>query len=395
MIYKILIVCNDINDEKLFQKCLEKIEPNIECDFAFSDTEAFNKLKSNEMDACIVYSDSSLTKSIEILTRLKRNYPKVLRILLTNSVEMKLPLRAFNLLHQYHNLIYENLFIEKIKPALILKNLIKNDKFIAKLNGQDGIPALPEKYFKIQQEIFSPEVSVHRIVNLISKDIAITTKIFQIVNSAYFGIPAKITDIYQAINILGLNVLKSIIIYTKVFLHLEKVKELKEIIESIWNHSIVVSNMSQKIIQYFTGIRNLAEQAYIAGILHDIGKIILLNVESDYKNVLKLFNNNAVIDDNAVKNIYGATHSEIGAYALALWGFPRSVVDAVLLHHSTPAYNDLSIATVIQISHKIANIEGIDSILYDAFNSSEELFEFLNSIDSFDENKNVEKNFNE
>lgn len=378
MKFKLLFVDKLNNEQNRYQSLSDILGEQYEIYFASDSQEALNTLKNNDIDVSLIQFDSTSFNSLDLLTKIKKNYPKTIRILLSEDFNEKLSIRTFNLLHQVIKCpIEDKLLKEKLEPLLILKNLIKNDKLISKLNSEDGIPTLPEIYFKLEKELFSPEVSIHKVVNLISKDISLTTKIFQLVNSAYYGIPAKITDFYQAVNILGLNVIKSIVIYTKVFAHLEKKGELKEIIEAIWNHSILVSSISQKIIFYFTGNRDLAEQAYIAGILHDIGKIILINIEPNYIKELKISRNNAFSDDDLEKSFYGVSHTEIGAYALALWGFPRSIVDAALLHHSSTIVNDFSVSNIIQISHKLANIEGIDSVLYDTFISKEALIEYL------------------
>ena len=380
MEYNILFIDNNLKD---YKETVAQSFNNYNCFFASSSNEAFLILKNINIDVCLINYNIKQPSAAEILSRVKKSFPKTIRIIFSDKKHEELSIRSFNLAHQYLAISNDiESFKEKIEIPLILKNLIQNEDTIKKLNGEDGIPALPELYYKIEKEIFSPDASIHRVINLISKDIALTTKIFQLANSAYFGVGAKITDIYQAVNILGLNIIKSVILYTKVFSHLEKNPDLKKIIESIWNHSLVVSNISHKLAFHYTGKREMAEEAYIAGILHDIGKIIIINMINKNPYFIKHETKNVYLDDEAAKNIFGATHSEIGAYALALWGFPKYIIDAVLLHHSTPMIQEeFSTTTIIQISNKLANIEGIDSILYDTIYSSESLIELLNSYE--------------
>lgn len=376
----VLFVDDEINVLNGFKRMLYPHRNNWNGFFALRGSEALKIMNSNPIDVCVTDLIMPQMDGKELLTRVKRDFPKTMRILLSDHTDEKLAIRTFNLAHQYFiKPCNFDSFKEKIESPIILSKLIQNEETLKKLNGEDAIPTLPEIYYKLEREINSSEVSIYRIVNIISKDIALTAKIFQLVNSAYFGIAAKITDLYQAINILGLNVIKSLILYIKVFSTLETRDELKEVIEAIWNHSILVSNISQKITYRFTNKRDLSEQAYIAGILHDIGKVILLNIAINNNKLLTLQNNCVIIDDAETKKIYGATHSEIGAYTLALWGFPRSIIDAVLLHHSTPTINDFSISTAVQISNKLANLEGIDQSLYDIFYTKESIIEFINS----------------
>lgn len=375
MLYNLLFI-----DDNNLKDTIAPIFYHHNCFFANNYNEALSILNNINIDVCLINYKIKQTAAAEILSRIKKNYPKTIRIIFSDKNHEEISIRSFNLAHQYLAISKSNeSFKEKIETPLVLKNLIQNDDTIKKLNSEDGIPALPELYYKIEKEIFSPDASIHRVINLISKDIALTSKIFQLANSAYFGVAAKITDIYQAVNLLGLNIIKSIVLYTKVFSHLEKNHELKNIIESIWNHSLVVSNISHKLASHLTGKREIAEEAYIAGILHDIGKVIILNMIKQNPHFMKHEPNNVYLDDEAAKKIYGATHSVIGAYALALWGFPKDIVDAVLLHHSTPIMEEVySTATIIQISNKLASIEGIDSIIYDTLYSYESLIELLN-----------------
>lgn len=387
MEYKLLFVDDNQKILNEYAQLLTPFSNKWQGYFARNAKEALDILKTNEIDACLVDYIMPELNGIELLSRIKKNYPKVLRILLASDKDEKLSIRNFNLAHQFllkpDN--FESIRI-KLELPLILKNLITNERTLIKLNGEDGIPSLPEIYYKIEKEIFSPEASIHRVVNLIAKDIALTTKIFQLVNSAFVGIAAKITDLHQAINILGLNVVKSVILYEKVFSHLDKKEGLKEIIETIWNHSLVVSTLSHKLTYHFTQKRELAEEAYIAGILHDIGKIILMNIEQNHSKVLEFFNNSASINDEDVKKYYGASHSELGAYALSLWGFSKEIVEAILLHHGTPTINDFNVTSAVQISNKLANIEGIDDSIYDTIYTKDGLIELLNGHEEKVEN---------
>lgn len=386
MQFNILFVDDEINVLNGFRRELYSLRNNWNGYYASSGNEALDILKNTSIDVCVVDFGMPHMNGKELLSRIKKNYPKMIRVLLSGYSNERVTLQTFNLAHQYFTKPCNfNLFKERIESALLLRELIKNEDTLKKLNSENGIPTLPEIYYKLEREINSLNPSIYRIVNIISKDIALTSKIFQLVNSAYFGIPATITDLYQAVNILGLNIIKSLIIYTKVFAILEEKKELKELIEPIWNHSILVSKFSQIITYHFTQKNDLAEQAFIAGILHDIGKVILLNLAIKNNNLLSVENITTATNDLETKEIFGATHYEISAYTLALWGFPRSIVEAVLLHHSAPADDNFTITTAVQISHRLANLEGIDSFLYTIFNSREAIINFINEQEWFKE----------
>ncbi|MEG8946189.1 response regulator [Rosettibacter firmus] len=374
----ILFVDDDIDILNGFKRSMYNLRDKWNGFYASNSADALKIIQHENVDVCITDLFIPGISGSELLRKVKKEYPKTIRVLLSGNPSAKYSVYDYSVAHQYLTKPCNiEIIKEKIEIPILIRSLINNEKTIIKLTGEDGIPSFPEIYYKLECEIYSPNVSINRIVNLISKDIGLTAKIFQLVNSAFFGFPTKIKDLNQAINILGLNIIKSIILFTKVFPYLEMSNALKEFIESLWNHSLVVSTISQRLTFYLTRNRELSEHAYIAGMLHDIGKLIILNMSNQDKtllNVLDIINN-----ENEIKKFLGATHSEIGAYALSLWGYPNSIINAVLLHHSTLELNNFNITTAVQISNRLANIEGIDFSILEKFDSIESIVELINT----------------
>ncbi|MGK9475632.1 HDOD domain-containing protein [Melioribacter sp. OK-6-Me] len=374
----IIFVDDEINVLNGLRRSLYASQFKWKASFIQSGVEALNVLKSERCD--IIISDIKMPgiDGSELLRIVKKNYPQVVRFALSGFHKEDLAIQSSNIFHQYFAKPFEwNLLREKIEPVMILKELIVNNRTIELINSGDVVPALPEIYYKLERELNSEDISIHRIVNIISKDIALTAKILHLANSAYFGTVAQITNLHQAVTMLGINIIKSLVLYINIFNFVNKNPRIKDYIEELWSHSILVASLSKQIMEFFTKDRVKSERAYIAGILHDIGKIIQLSL------LLRIGKENLYpMEESESKDLLGATHSELGAYLLSLWGLPKEIVEGVLLHHTAPVIesNNISIHSAVQLANSLADLKYEDPYVIDAMNSNELVWELIESI---------------
>ncbi len=374
----IIFVDDEINVLNGLKRSLYAAQFKWRASFIQSGLEALNVLKSERCD--IIISDIKMPgmDGTELLKIVKKNYPHIVRFALSGFNEEELAIQSSNTVHQYFAKPCNwDLLREKIEPVMVLKELIVNQKTIELINSGDVVPALPEIYYKLERELNSEEISIHRIVNIISKDMALTAKILHLANSAYYGTFTQITSLHQAVTMLGINIIKSLVLYINIFNFVNKNPRIKDYIEELWTHSILVASLSKQIMEFFTKDRAKSEKAYIAGILHDIGKIIQLSI------LLRLGKENIYpIDESESKELLGATHCELGAYLLSLWGLPKEIVEGVLLHHTASVIesNNISIHSAVQLANSLADLKYEDPYVLDAMNSNELVWELIESI---------------
>ncbi|MCP4412094.1 MAG: HDOD domain-containing protein, partial [Gammaproteobacteria bacterium] len=156
----------------------------------------------------------------------------------------------------------------------------------------------------------------------------------QLVNSAFFALPRKITDPQQAAVFVGLETLKSLVLSIHVFSSLSEDAALSEFsLMKMWSHSLRTSRLAGDIARAAHADRKVVEEAMIAGMLHDIGKLVLLEVPRQYKEVIELIETTGCDSSDAEYAIMKTSHAELGAYLLGLWGLPDTVVESVAFHH--------------------------------------------------------------
>jgi putative nucleotidyltransferase with HDIG domain len=161
-----------------------------------------------------------------------------------------------------------------------------------------------------------------------------TTKILQLVNSAFFALPRRISDPSQAVSLLGLDTVKSLVLTVEVFSKFDQNKLVTFDIEGLWNHSIATGQLVKNIVKIEAAGKQLLDDAYMAGLLHDIGKLVLAdNYPDQYKEIQDSMKHDRLTPADAEIQILGASHAEVGAYLLGLWGLPDPIVEAVAFHH--------------------------------------------------------------
>jgi len=203
------------------------------------------------------------------------------------------------------------------------------------LVGQlDRLPSLPSLYVEIVEQLQDPETDLQNLAATIAKDIAMTAKLLKLVNSAYFGLRREITNCDEAVAYLGVNTLKTLVLTLHAFGQFEACCHNGVALEQIWAHSLEVAAAARRIAELEHAPVALAEQAFVAGMLHDAGQLILAaNLPAQYAAVIQTARAAPAPLQVSEAEILGTTHAELGGYLLGLWGLPVPVVEAIALHH--------------------------------------------------------------
>ena len=239
-----------------------------------------------------------------------------------------------------HQFLKKPCSAETIKNTILrtfkLQNLLRKETLRKIVAGTKNLPSLPRLYNLITAEMQSPEGSIKKVGQLISEDVSMSAKILQLVNSAFFGLPRKITDPQQAAVFVGMETLRSLVLSIHVFSSLSKDAELYGFSPvKMWRHSLRTGRLAGDIARAEKADRIVVGEAMIAGMLHDIGKlIILLEMPKQYIEVMNLVDTTGCSSAEAEYSIIDTSHAELGAYLLGLWGLPGNVVESVAFHHT-------------------------------------------------------------
>jgi putative nucleotidyltransferase with HDIG domain len=216
--------------------------------------------------------------------------------------------------------------MNKVIESKILRHRVENI---------GSLPTVPETLRKLSVIMEKPNVSLTEISNFVQSDPALTFRVLKMVNSAIYGFPGRISSVSHAIMLLGLNVVKGLLIGISVF------ELMKKTMTGLYEHSMGCA-AAASIIAKKKGIRE-PEEVYVAGLLHDIGKVVMaLEFSATYEVALAC----AVAEDisigEAEKRCFADNHTTLGGFISEKWRFPKKLTEAILYHHA-PHYAKFAI----------------------------------------------------
>lgn len=312
----------------------------------------------------------------EFLTRVRELYPDTVRIVLSNPSQQEGVLRAVGPAHQYLAKPCDPEFLySTIQRARLLNARLTNPELKSLVSHMDTLPSLPDIYFELVEELQDPDASVDRVGALISRDIGMTAKVLQLVNSSFFGLSVHVEDANHAAALLGLNTLKPLVLTACIFRQLEKSRVPVAWLEKILSHSMDVAGLAKQLATAERVSREIADNAFIAGALHDVGKIVLAdNFGNDYNAVCQQAEEQESSLSSVEHDRLGASHADVGGFLLGLWNLPQEMVEAVAYHHDPNTSVDRSftpltavhvanalVATAPEASGDDRTAEGLDS----------------------------------
>lgn len=303
--------------------------------FAESGQEALEILERASFDA--VVSDMRMPRmdGAQLLDEVQRRYPHIVRIILSGHSDQEMIFRSLGATHQFLAKPCEtDIFKATIERACALRALLRNDFLQGLVAGMKTIPSLPALYTSIKKEVESESASLKTIEALISKDMGMTAKILQLVNSAYFGRRGNVSTTEQAVKILGLDMIQTLILTAHVISQFDGEEIPLLHLDRLWAQGLETGVLARMITKAEGCGALEIEQAYTAGLLHDVGILLLAaNVRDRYSRIL-------VTAESETKSLwemeqaeFGTSHAEVGAYLLGLWGLSDPIVEAVAYHH--------------------------------------------------------------
>jgi len=210
----------------------------------------------------------------------------------------------------------------------------KKINILEPLENITSIPTLPTVIERITRLLQNPKTSAEEIGKAITTDQALATKVLKLVNSAFYGFPGKISTITHAIVILGFSTIKNIVLTTSIFdaFHKKGDESPEFDLEEFWKHSIACGAAAQSIAKYLGS--NNKEECFIAGLLHDLGKLIICQyLPDEFSKALTYTREHEILLFESEKDLFNATHQEVGAFLTRRWNLPQNLQNAVLFHH--------------------------------------------------------------
>ena len=310
---------------------------------------ALNELLAVSYD--VIVSDMRMPgmDGAALLTQVLKDYPHVVRIVLSGQTEQEVSRRMVHVAHQFMSKPCDGQELQQtIERACSLQSLLEHSS-LRQAVGQIGqLPIKPSIYTQLVQVLANPNSSIADAASVIERDIGTSAKILQVVNSAFFGLSQRVGEIKAAVSYLGLEMVKMLALSVEMrqaHTHAPPCPGFD--IDAVQDHGMLSARIARRLLDD----KIKAQDAFAGAMLQDTGLLVLLSrLSGTFVKIVGQARASGRPLLEVENEVLGVSHAEIGAYLLGIWGLPYSIVEAVALHHA-PARSNARVWDVVGAVH--------------------------------------------
>jgi len=292
-----------------------------------------------QSDITVLVSDMRMPgmNGFELLQTVRKRFPRIIRVMLTGQPDKDVYCEVMTISHYFlwKPAKYDDLKVlfDSIRD---LEVALHDKKLIQLIGGINSLPSLPPLFDRLMELIENQETNTNQIAAVINEDIAMAAQILKLVNSAFFSLSRRIETIQEAIAYLGLDILRQLALAQHLFAQCSEQERTTFKLDELWQHSLCTATLAKAIAENGNVSGTIGNSAYLAGLLHEIGKLILLrHLPEIYAEILQEVQQQGKSQVQAESERLGTNHAIIGGYLTSLWGLPHNITEAVSLHHDT------------------------------------------------------------
>jgi HD-like signal output (HDOD) protein/ActR/RegA family two-component response regulator len=333
--------------------------------FANGGEQALEEFRKAPFDLVITDMRMPGMDGAELLAKVKELYPGAARMVLSGHAAREAVLRAVPVAQQ---------FLAKPCEAQVLRtaidrtyglNVLLSNHAIRDVVGKlEALPSVPRTYLELTDTAARRNSSIDDLAAVVEQDPAMSAKVLQLVNSAYFGAHQRVASIRGAVSYLGVELLKGLALASSTFAAAENLSIEGFSLERLRSSSLLAARAARRFIVD----RKLADEAFTTALVHEVGKIVIaLGMPAEYASVLRETASSKTPVHLVEKERFGVSHAEVGAYLLGVWGLPFSIVEAVAFHHHPGSIEEGACDTLAALHVASALIEGESGRMDHAF----------------------------
>jgi putative nucleotidyltransferase with HDIG domain len=303
-----------------------------EMDFALGGEAALQACERGSFDVVVTDMRMPGMDGATLLAHMRDRYPGTARIILTGHCDIDAATRAIPVTHR---LLAKPCTATELQSAIeracTLQEILSGAEVRRVIGSIGSLPSLSNTYACLAEAVRNPGTPMRTIADIIERDMAMSAKVLQLVNSAFFGLAQTATSLQSAVNHLGMDTIKNLVLVAETFSAFVPRRTIPGFShESLQSHAQRTAHIVSKLP---LDPKN-REVTILAALLHDIGKLILASKLPDkFCEILALAKERGCQTYEAEEAVLGISHAEIGAYLLGLWGIPHLAVEAIAHHH--------------------------------------------------------------
>ncbi len=329
---RIIFVDDEVSILDGLKRMLRPMRSEWEMAFAPGADAALSILEAAPYDVIVTDMRMPGMDGASLLEIVREKYPSMLRIILSGYTELQASLRAVPVAHQF--------LLKPCDPEMLRAGIARatslgevlDSKMLTSLVGAlRELPSLPRVFAELKLALERPTTTIEQVAQIVEQDVAVSAKILQLVNSAFFGLAHEVNDLKTAVSCLGISVLHDLVITLEVFRSLvpnEYVSE--EYLEDFHRHAQLTARICAGVAQD----AHLSPAVVLAALMHDVGKLVIAErTPVHFARSLAQAEHEGVPLFEVEEKLIHVSHAEVGAYLLSLWGLPYAIVEAVAHHH--------------------------------------------------------------
>jgi len=356
---KILFVDSEPYAHKALKRTFRDMRQAWDMRFASDPREAMAIMDEEPVEVLVTEILFAGQSGVEFLDQVRHRHPQAVRIIFSGYVDRDVILKSVDLAHQFLSKpCDEHELRDTLARAFLMKDLLDQEPLKRVVARIDSLPSLPALYRELVAELDSPDASIQKVGDIVEKDLALTAKLLKLVNSSFFGLPQHIASPARAVSMLGLDLVKSIVLASGTFDHFKRLKFRRFSVDRLWGHAMHTATLAKTIAELESQSHPATETAFMAGVLHDIGKLIIAaHLPDRFQAILQHMATTERGMADAERHVLGTTHAAVGAYLLGLWGLPDAIIQATAFHHAlAPRPSDnLDAAVIVHVANAFAN----------------------------------------
>lgn len=301
-------------------------------EFAVGGEAALQACEAGSFD--VVISDMRMPgmDGATLLGHIRDRYPGTARIVLSGYSEVEMTTRAVPVAHRFLAKPCNASELQStIERVCTLQDSLSTDEIRGIVGTVGELPSLSSAYTSLMQAMRNPTTCISQVADILGHDIAMSAKVLQMVNSAFFGLAQKVTNLQTAATYLGMETIKNLALVSETFrVFVPDSRVPKSVCESIQQHA----HHTAAIAAVLPLDPKTRDVTVVSALLHDIGRLVLASKMPDkFCAVLSRASERGCEQFEAEEELLRTSHAEIGAYLLGLWGMPDLAIEAIAHHH--------------------------------------------------------------
>lgn len=326
-----------VDDDELILRSMERVlrrpatENGWELCFAMDGDAALEEMARAPVEVILVDANMARMSGAALLRRVQERDPAVVRILLSGHTGLDVLRRALPYAHQFLPKPCDGQLLRStLESACGVRALLERPEMCHLVGSSNELPSAPRTFIELSSALANPHASSRAVSEIIERDIAISARVLQLVSSAFYGLPRAVTSIGGAVAYLGVEVIKAIVLSVDVSRMFPLTQSIPDFsVDALQQHCMRVSQLAKRIL----GHEPAGEVLVVAGLLQDTGQLVLASrAASRFGIALSTSSARKQPLHEVELELFGASHAEIGAYLLGLWGLPQRLVSAVANH---------------------------------------------------------------